>query len=241
MIGEAVASFIQQTYPNKKLIILDSHPQEIQWDRSLPSNIQYLKVKSHDFKDLSEKTHYALSLVKSELVYQQEDDDKTLPFALDRLVKAYVAEKSKNPVHPIRVGHTEHYATDGGLNGLPLKVGLYGNLCWARYAFEHRSGHWQNADGNPFDVKYMELPWQTVMLNYPEEVPGYLYSWNNCQHHFSGFYGQRPHDELYRYFEGEHSKQDISKIKVKVEWRNDYRAECANVLRAKGIVLPDYF
>ena len=44
-IGESIHSFINQTYQNKKLIILDTHPQNIRFDINLPPNITYIKNK----------------------------------------------------------------------------------------------------------------------------------------------------------------------------------------------------
>lgn len=240
-IGESIASFMQQTYQNKRLIIVDTHPQDMVFDRPLPDNIQIIKVPSGQFQSLSDKTRFALQQVpaEAELMAMWEDDDLWLPFHLEMLVKEYRVIKAMNPPAPIRIGHQKNWFIQGGNDNIPVTIEVMENVAWCRFLFEVNREFWDKAIGNPFDVKFMELNWHSVWLRSPKFPPSYGYRWNSSSLHMSGLYGSMPHEQLFRVCEDKHSSQDVSGITVRLSWRRDYTAMIREWYGSNGIELPE--
>jgi len=227
-IGDSIESFYKQTYPNKKLLIIDTHPSNISFKIPLPLNVSYIKCKSKDFKTLGEKTLYALSLVKSDFTCMWEDDDVWLSHHLESCVKRIPVEVSDIP---LRIGHDKCFYLEGDGESIPFRGNITDGLWWCRYIFGHKDGHWQNAKDNPFDAHYMRLNFKDIIFT--DESPSYIYRWNNSQSHMSGFYDRMNHEEVYRFFEDAHSKENICDSVVDISWKIDYQSICNEILKNK--------
>ena len=100
--GEAVESFLRQTYPHKKLVIVNTHPDPV-WFEKEHSNIEVHNLKPDTFENLNEKHNYAFNQVKTKWFCPWDSDDIWLPGHLENLVK-----NIPNVV----------------LNELPMKIGI---------------------------------------------------------------------------------------------------------------------
>jgi hypothetical protein len=225
-IGESIFSFLNQTYQNKKLIILDTHPQDMKFDISLPSNVIYIKEDSHKFSNLGGKFKQLIGMVDTDLFCIWEDDDLWLPNHMENLAILYHENKYLSPNKPLSMAHINHFSILGGVEKPVYKVEISSNVCWCRYLFENKN---VNADvlPEPFDVAFLGLfhpVWMDKNIS-----PTYLYRWDNGQCHMSGLYGQKPYDELYRMFEDGLSKIDISNEKISIMWRHDYLSLCERI------------
>lgn len=220
-IGESIYSFMNQTYKNKKLIIFDTHPQNIKFNFELPDNIIYIKGNSHDFINLGEKYKHLIGMVDTELFCIWEDDDLWLPNHLEMLVNLYSLQNNDSNV-PLAVGHKNHFSILGGVEKPIHTITINSNVCWCRYLFQNKNIDIKNLQ-EPFDCSFLKL----FKLIYTDNaLPTYIYRWDNGQCHMSGLYGQKSFEELYRTFEDSLSNVDISNKIIKLEWKHDYSTIC---------------
>lgn len=224
-IGESIYSFMNQTYPDthRKLIILDTHPQNIQTNIPLPPNITYLKRNSHSYKNLGDKYRELISMVAGELFCIWEDDDLWLPNHIETLVQSYNVNHS-NSNNPKKFGNKLHYFLMGGVDKPITNVKLDGNYCWCRYLYEIKDLN-ISVVPEPFDIHFIgmfDCVWQIGS-------PTYIYRWDNGQCHMSGLYGQQSYDELYRMFEDSLMKVDISEKIIHIKWQHDYLELCKGI------------
>lgn len=222
-IGESVFSFLAQTYPAKKLIILDTHPQTIQFNKKLPESVSYIKTNTNLYNTIGAKYYHAMSMVDTQFFCWWDDDDIWLPSHLENLVSTY-QQAAINPGARYKIGHPKHFTMYGGVDK-PIHIfKLDSNLCICRYIFETKK----------LDSITLPEPSDVFLLNsfetiYQKESPAYIYRWDTGQAHVSGLYGTRPYEELFRTFEDRSCSVDISKILVDISWRHDYEALCANL------------
>lgn len=222
-IGESIYSFINQTYSRKKLIILDTHPQDIKFDIDLPDSISYIKMESSKFNNLGDKYRELMGMVDTELFCIWEDDDLWLSSHLERLASSYTLEMAQSSKRH-KIGNRKHFFICGGVDKPISKLMITSNVCWCRYAFENKELSTLQFQ-EPCDVsilKSFEPTWQP-------DGPTYIYRWANGQEHMSGFYGRMSYNDLFRFFEDKLCKVDISEICVNVSWRHDYETLCERI------------
>jgi len=98
---EAVCSYANQTYANKRLIIVNTHPDPVTKlvpDERCVGELSNITVKNTaseglKFDRLSDVYRYALSLVETPLFMFWDDDDIYLPWHITSRVNAYLAAK----------------------------------------------------------------------------------------------------------------------------------------------------
>jgi len=87
LLGEAVKCFIDQTYPNKELIVVnDQEGVTLKMD-SERDDIQIHNVPLR-FNSLGEKRNYGMSLIQGDYVCIWDDDDLYFPWRISESVKA---------------------------------------------------------------------------------------------------------------------------------------------------------
>jgi hypothetical protein len=222
-IGESIFSFINQTYPNRKLIILDTHPQDMKFNIKFPDNIFYVKSDSKQYSNLGDKYRHLITMVDTELFCIWEDDDIWLPNHLESLVQTYNMAIIE-PMKRYKIGHPKHFAMYGGVGKPITYLKLDGNCCWCRYLFENKQ----------LDSVDLKEPCDISLLTsfdsiWSIQLPTYIYRWDNGQCHMSGLYGQKSYNDLYRMFEDLLSTVDISSKIIDVKWLHDYPALCKGI------------
>ncbi len=83
---ESIESFLRQTHPDKKLVIINTHPDPVMFNEGY-DNIEVHNLKSDTFANLNEKYNYALAQVKTKWFCPWDDDDIWLPFHLTNLIE----------------------------------------------------------------------------------------------------------------------------------------------------------
>lgn len=223
-IGESIFSFINQTYTNIKLIILDTHPQDIRFNIAMPDNIIYIKEDSKKFTSLGDKYRNLLDMVNTDFFCIWEDDDIWLSSHLEKLVNTYKS-LSLDSSKRYKIGNIKHFTTYGGVEKPISKLILESNCCWQRYIYQNKMLNTVDLT-DPCDVSLLNsfnTAWQSGS-------PTYVYRWDNGQGHMSGLYGlSHTHSELYRIFEDKSCNIDISNVTVDVSWRHDYETLCKGV------------
>jgi glycosyltransferase involved in cell wall biosynthesis len=103
---ESMESFLRQTYPHKKLIIINDHPDPVWFEK------EYLNVEVHNimpgtFKSVNEKYAYALNQVKTKWWAPWDSDDIWLPWHLENLA-AHIPKTAVNE-YPRKIGISRCY------------------------------------------------------------------------------------------------------------------------------------
>jgi len=176
---EAIESFIYQTYPNKKLLIVNTHPDPVFFDREY-DNIEVVNVPDSMFDCLNCKYEYAFRLIKTQWFAPWEDDDIFMPWHLEQLMES--------------IGVPEE---------LPRKIGtgIYGKYFSIENVIKEKSGPmWSSCIFEAFhqgestlhcphimdgcDSYIQSLKWKDIWLNKPVS---YIYRWGTGDYHASGF------------------------------------------------------
>ena len=222
-----IQKFEALSYKNKKLIILDTHPQNITFDIPLPENILYIKDDSFKYKNLGEKYKVAINKIDSDLFCIWEDDDMWLPEHMSNLVTLYNKNKSDS-IKPLKMGHPNHFSILGGGDKPVYQITVNSNVCWCRFLFENKNINISQLE-EPFDVSFIGL-FDSIWTS-ATDIPTYLYRWDNGQCHMSGLYGQKSYNELYRMFEDNLIEKDISNEIIKIRWENNYIPMCIESIK----------
>lgn len=82
---EAVESFLRQTYPHKKLIIVNTHPDKVWFEQEQP-DIEVHNIIPDTFDNLNEKYNYAFSQIKTNWWAPWDSDDIWLPWHFENIV-----------------------------------------------------------------------------------------------------------------------------------------------------------
>jgi len=105
LLEEAVQSFLLQSYPDKKLLIVNIHPTPVIFDHP--------EVEIHNiepFEYYGQQAHYALSQIDTPLWSVLDSDDIILLWHLKNLHKNY---KALRMLGPIQVGHKKMLVSSG--------------------------------------------------------------------------------------------------------------------------------
>ena len=84
MIGEAIESFLRQTYDRCKLLIVNTHPDPFKLDKDY-DNIEIINIKDEFNDELSLNMH-CLNLIETDTWTILDDDDIMMPWSLSTLV-----------------------------------------------------------------------------------------------------------------------------------------------------------
>ncbi len=191
LLEEAVQSFLLQSYPDKKLLIVNIHPTPVIFDHP--------EVEIHNiepFEYYGQQAHYALSQIETPLWCILDSDDLMLPWHLEQLYKNY----SHHATHPFQVGCEKMwYSYNNKLQGLTrpnwccylydaldkdqLAILEVGSKCWYFDQFFYRQDFFKthrNLDLTPGYISRRELDWQVKDIKAGDtcsklvkEMPGY--------------------------------------------------------------------
>lgn len=134
---EAVESFLRQTYPRKRLVIVNTHPDPLYFEEEY-ENIEVHNKQASAFRNLNEKYNYALAQIKTKWFCPWDSDDLWLPWHLENLI-ANIPNVQGNG-HPMKIGYPMT------LFSLDNKITKLGWQMWADCIFELRGKIQCNAD-----------------------------------------------------------------------------------------------
>lgn len=240
-LGETIASFNKQTYQNKELVILDTHPLPMKFESSLGASAMYYPVPRSKFSTHEERFKYALFLATvrgADYVAFWSPGDIFFPWhfadLIDRIPNQQ-CEACTSP-YPFRIGHLNGFLMKDpeGWPQSPKQIYMtHGSEApnLSGYIFQHWTGHsvdW-DAPGAPPEVVYSKLPWHTVLLG-PPKVPGYIEMWNREKALFAGWWDElgsnkRTQEEIWDRAEDYFTTAGFSNPPLNIShWRYDYEA-----------------
>jgi glycosyltransferase involved in cell wall biosynthesis len=174
---EAVESFLRQTYPHKRLLIVNTHPDPVHFEQEYP-NIEVHNIIPDTFKNLNEKYNYAFSQIKTNWWCPWDSDDIWLPWHFENLVKI-IPGKSKNPV---KVGIPK------ALFSFDNIIGRVGWNMWTNCIYETFD---KNGDLFPAcddtivkncDSQILFLEWERYWLDLRTNPYSFIFRWGSDPH-----------------------------------------------------------
>lgn len=128
---ESLESFLRQTYPHKKLLIVNTHPDKV-WFQGVHRSVEVHNMNDSDFENLNDKYNYALSQITTSWWCPWDSDDIWLPWHLENLMTANVEGNGL----PKRIGLSHSYVMMN--NGketkkIGIKEAMAGGSVWETF------------------------------------------------------------------------------------------------------------
>lgn len=179
---EAVECFLRQTYLNKKLIIINTHPSPVYF------NEFYDNIEVHNIKPLghlSDVYRFGMDLIKSDYFCIWDDDDLFMPWHIDDRISFIL----KHPEYDA-VGHT--YCIFSVNNELKE---LAQNTFVSQYLYKNNG---IRPDGGIacWDINWHDKSWKRGIFGFPLK-PSYVYRWATGENHISGYAGEEGQHRVY--------------------------------------------
>lgn len=212
---EAVECFLRQTYYNKRLIIINTHPTPIRF----VSN--YDNITVHNIKPLnrlSDVYRYGMDLIETDYFCVWDDDDLFLPWHIEDRIKFILEHPEFDAVgHNWCVFSIENKMTE-----------LAKNMFVAQYLYKN-NGIRPDSGIACWDLNWDKKPWNRGFLNFPTK-PSYIYRWGTGENHISGYAGEEGQHQIYL-------KNIEEKHKIKLDfpwepiWLRNYVEDLDNLLK----------
>ena len=210
---ESVESFLRQTYPHKKLIIVNDHPDPIVFDKEY-DNIEVHNVKPDTFTNLNEKYNYALSQVKTKWFCSWDDDDIWLSWHLENL--ASNIDKVTPNEYPMKIGMPlTLYSQDNEI----IKVGWQ---MWGDCIFEMKEGLQCDSKSHINCDRQIvwHNDWNRYWLRIADYSPSFIFRRFSGKQNASMVLGEKGVGY------GKKLKNEASKVSIKEpflpQWKRDY-------------------
>lgn len=184
---EAMESFLRQIYPHKKLMIVNTHPDPVYFNKEYP-NVEVHNCLPDTFKTLNEKYAYALNNVNTKWWAPWDSDDIWLPWHLENLARHI--PKTKKNAHPRKIGVSRCYFWIVQKNRIEIGWNMWGTAIWE--TFDSKGNHHASVD--PYkttncdrQILYQEwdrywIPRRTVQEK-KENPLSFIFRWNLKDNH----------------------------------------------------------
>ena len=202
---EAVECFLKQTYPYKKLIIVNTHPSPVYFDREYPSiEVHNIKPLSH----LSDIYRFGMDLIKSEYFCVWDDDDLFLPWHISDRVEFAL----NNPQFDA-IGHTHCiFSCDNQFKEFAQ------NAFVSQYLYRN-NGIRPDSSISCWDMNWSDKPWVRGFITFPKR-PSYVYRWGTGEDHISGLAGEEGQHQVYL-----QNIEKKSKIRFDFPWSPNWKQD----------------
>ena len=212
---EAIYSFLQQYYPNKQLIILNTHKDPIKFDKKY-DNIQVIE-RPCCLSNMVEKTEYLIKQVKNGLFCVFDDDDIILPHHLSQLYRIWIKYKNEYNKDILCVSPGQYYYHNVSKDNFLKKN--YTN--WCCHLFDINDGikfysllkqmlEYEHASGQ--DSYFMSIykeDWKRIEDRSFSAT--YVYRWGTGSYHLSGK-GRCGHDPQIKKINSVNKKNIVEKF-----------------------------
>lgn len=225
---ESLESFLRQTYPHKRLIIVNTHPDPV-WFQC-----EYLEVEVHNllpdtFKNLNEKYAYALSQIKTKWWAPWDSDDIWLPWHLENL--AGHIKKTKLNGLPRKIGISRSYFMFGRQKKFYIGWQMWGDCIWETFDNNGKLHAKCDVDsGDNCDKQVIFQEWDRHWVDRQKNPLSFIFRWSTNEiNHRSALLGDEGHkreDEL---------RKDMNKIHIKEPWRPHWKSDYTELVKDKEI------
>lgn len=197
LLNELVYCFLNQTYNNKELIILNDDPY-VEYYLDEP-NIKIINYKKR-FNSLGEKRNESLKYINGDYVFFLDDDDIYYSNHLESLI----SKLKQNELYD----YSKNKKYNFSINNKNLEL-VSGNTCFASMCFKNQFVSKRNFNlnkNNGEDLEFIEGAKELLIEN---EKPSFNYRWGMNIKHISG-YGDNP--ESWKLSESEN--KEFRKIEI---------------------------
>lgn len=181
---QTIKSFLDQTYKRAKLLILNTHHQEIEFDREY-GNIEVIEMNGHEFESLAAKHEHLIKQVGTECWMMLDDDDIILPHHIMTLVQLHNYNKlnyhKKKNIRPCQSAHARKIIMNGGeyhyiKKGAGWTCALYDKVSEQALTAKFRTPHPKHSFAC-YDLRLKRdaiWPWHRKEISYPS-LPTYIW------------------------------------------------------------------
>jgi glycosyltransferase involved in cell wall biosynthesis len=214
---ESLESFLRQTYPYKKLVIVNTHPDPVHFEKDYPQ-VEVHNVMPGTFKNLNEKYLYALNQVKSPWWSPWDSDDIWLPWHLENLAD-YIKNTKMNGL-PRKIGITRSYFMLGKQKKIEIGWQMWGDCIWESFDKEgnfHAKCDPDNIENCDRQITFQE--WDRHWIS-KEKPISFIFRWSTNEiEHRSARLGKEGVDR-----EAE-LRNDMNKVEHKEPWRPHWKED----------------
>jgi hypothetical protein len=171
---ETVESFLRQSYPHKRMVLVNTHPSPIVFDET-PENVSVVNLAG-DFYYLGDKFLHCLKYVNSDYWCHFDDDDIYLPWYLESL-----AELARE--YPQADNWCNNWKLASGANEIKALEGAY---TWCTRLYRTRPVSREIGDTVDWDTRLYRDIYQTPAEAQVGNCPAYIYRWDSGSWHYSG-------------------------------------------------------
>lgn len=212
LAAEAIESFLRQTYQEKELFIVNTHPLPLVLDKEY-DNIRVFNVSG--FSHLSNVVRFAISLVRTPVYCFWHDDDIFLPWHLEQRLSFYNGQS-------VAVGH--RYGLVAVQNRL---TSMDSNLFVSQHLFCN-NGALPKFNCSCWDAEFLSR-WKALTIPYgPNTVPSYIFRWETGENHIGA--GANEYEQHAIYLDNIKSKASLRFNEVSPLWSKDYVLEAEQFL-----------
>ncbi len=225
---ESMASFLLQTYPHKKLLIVNTHPDPVWFEKEYP-NIEVHNLPPDKFKNLNEKYNYALANVKTKWWAPWDSDDIWLPWHLKNLA-AYIPNTEPNGL-PRKIALARSYFMLHKRQEIKIGWNMWGTAIWE--TFDKDGNHHAQCDpkkASNCDRQITYLDWDRHWLDRGgEKSPiSFIFRWHvEKNHNRSAILGQKGIERA------ETIKEKLMKTRITEPWRPHWSVDYTKKIRGK--------
>lgn len=222
LLAETLVNFMEQTYRNKKMYVLNDD-----WSGSITMPFKnqniYIKNQSERFSWLCDKFEYMRQWATGDIFYCWSDDDLYFPWRMSRAMKDHKKH------HELCIKHSHALFQANGQINL-----THNNFeCTASYKKEHfKNIPYDTLDNLTYELKYLS---KTTLYNYdPEPYYCLVMRWSGVNYHVSGHGGTEESYKSYATYKCEYPNTLLFPHSYEI-WKNMFYNN--RVMDSKGIKL----
>lgn len=176
---EAIESFLRQTYPHKRLIIVNTHPDPVWFEEDRPE-IEVHNIIPNTFANLNAKYNYAFTQVKTRWWAPWDSDDIWLPWHWQNL--ADNIKNLKESTYPGKVGINKSYFAK---NNVIKAIGwqMWGDCIFE--TFDKDGNRYPKCDQNSpdnCDRQIVFKGWNRFWIRPPAYPISFIFRWHDSGH-----------------------------------------------------------
>jgi hypothetical protein len=173
---EAIESFLRQTYPHKRLVIVCTHPDGVHFEQDYPE-IEVHNLPPDAFENLNEKYNYAFSQIRTNWWCPWDSDDLWMPWHFENIVAGIPQKPTKLP---LKVGLPKCYFAD---NNVINRVGwnMWGNCIYE--SMDKNGNLYPKCDdtiAKNCDGQILFLEWERIWLR--QSPKSFIFRWDQAPH-----------------------------------------------------------
>lgn len=227
LLEEAIEAFLRQSYPHKRLLILNDNPQQ---DAEFQHELVKVVNTGRRFVSLGDKHNALFSMADSEYLCMWDDDDISLPFRLEFLMERLGDADYYNP--------RRQWFMPGGVGG-KLEHNHSHGVCFnssivKRIALRRIGMAPPTAASDMQMDRELQIHPHVVKATTPTPIPpsqwSYIYRWGVSNNHVSG-HGQIDAN----YTSNGNTFVPFGTFKLNPHWRRDYALLVQQYLKANQL------